>query len=123
MRLGPHPQALALRGSKTRLLARAAGAHAAGAEGGEDFIRTEARAGGEGQTVTDGYTGRAAAWTGLLSTDAAAIRYSAEGKSSTLRDQGGAIPEREGPEGTDGARHFTGASRRNSSKKFSIRVT
>ena len=33
-------------------------AHAARAEGGEDFIRTESGAGAEGQTLTVDYTGR-----------------------------------------------------------------
>ena len=32
-------------------------AHAAGSEGGDDFVRTEAGAGGEGQTVALDYTG------------------------------------------------------------------
>jgi hypothetical protein len=39
MRVGPHPHALALRGSKTRLLARAAGAtHSTFAKLGKDLI-------------------------------------------------------------------------------------
>ena len=44
----------------------------AGAKGGDDFIRAEMGAGGEGQTVVD-YTGSVAVRTGLLLTDASAF--------------------------------------------------